>query len=123
MRNKNEEDSCPGRTCDWLGESDLYCVDGSKGDCKKAGLLESEKSNFHDDKLMKATKNINDILDNLREESDERKLSFVITDLGILLAWTHRGKNVEDFPDDIVTSDSDSATIIETLKLKNVTSS
>lgn len=124
MTNENNEAGCLGRSCDWLAyNSSLNCVNGSKASCFSAILLEADISAFYDDKVRKITKAINKILDDAAEDFNGRKLSFITTDIGILLAWVEHGKNAEDFSEDAVTVDSDSDTVIDALKLKNVTGS
>ncbi|MGI8544238.1 MAG: hypothetical protein ACR2MD_12290 [Aridibacter sp.] len=124
MIDENNNSGCSGRTCDWLAyNSSLGCVDGSTRSCFHAVLMEAEETVFHDSKLIKATEAINNILNILREESEERKLSLIVTDMGVLLAWAEHGGDAEGYPKDAVRANSDSKTVVEALKLKNVTGS
>lgn len=120
MTNMISED-CPTRNCDFNFDwttGQIGCTSGS-GSCFTAHLLEAEMSEFHDDKLMSATQRINQILDSVRDDIGNRKLSFVKTRQGILLSWVHHGLDV--CPPDAVTAESDDATIALALHLKPTT--
>lgn len=65
---------------------------------------------------MSATLRINQILDSVRDDIGNRKLSFVKTRQGILLSWVRHGLNAP--PPDAVTAESDDATIALALGLK-----
>jgi hypothetical protein len=85
------------------------------GSCSGAKLLEAEHSHFHDHHLSDATKKINQILASIPHSSDNHKLSFLVTDMGVLLAWVGHG----EVPDNPVNAKSDKASVVKALKLKN----
>ena len=82
---------CVGRMCGFAAfGGDIECITGS-GSCWAAVLCEAERSSFHDETLQKATEQIKEILGRIPPDSDGRKLSFVHTDHGTLLAWVRHG--------------------------------
>jgi hypothetical protein len=87
---------CSGRMCGFtaFGES-LGCESGS-GSCWEALLCEAERSSFHDEPLQEATRRIKEVLESIPPDREGRKLSFVHTDHGTLLAWVHHGLQAEN---------------------------
>ncbi len=110
---------CRGGMCDFaleLATGNNFCVSGD-GSCMLADLLEAEPSNFHDRTLVEATAAIKQILAGVPEDADGRKLSFLITDLGILLAWTDHNSEA---PAKVVTARDSKEVVTQALKLKLV---
>jgi hypothetical protein len=80
-----------------------------------AELLEAEASGFHDENLIAATQQIRAILAAIPPDPAGRKLSFIRTNMGELLAWMdHSGAEV---PEGAVTAEDDDATIAQALRL------
>ena len=109
---------CTGATCDFaVGGSDgqASCLSGS-GTCLAGDLLEAESSGIHDETLIDATQKIKQILSAIPADADGRKLSFLVTKMGLLLGWVnHDG----DISENAVTAKDDNATVAKALKLKN----
>ena len=83
--------NCRGRECGFgaFGE-ELGCDTGS-GSCWTAVMAEARTSSFHDEELQKATKQIKEIIDRVPADPKGRKLSFVHTEDGTILAWVNHG--------------------------------
>ncbi len=92
----------------------LRCVPGDSA-CAPVNLLEAEKSAFHDQYLVKATKAIKTILAKIPADPNGRNLSFIHTNMGTLLAWVEHGGTPTT---GAVTAKHDDATIAAALKLK-----
>lgn len=102
-----------GRQCGYaVFSGDVGCTDG--GNYFWAEMLGAKESNFHDGALIKATSEINDILASLSKDAGERRLSFLQTPLGIMLAWVRHDLKI---PDDAVTYESPEEDIISALGL------
>jgi len=107
--------ACRG-TCDFSIFNESAACGTGTGTCAAAELLEAEPSGFHDENLIAATQQIRAILAAIPADPAGRKLSFIRTNMGELLAWMdHSGAEV---PDDAVTAEDDDATIAQALKLK-----
>ncbi|MGC2238910.1 MAG: hypothetical protein WA584_22330 [Pyrinomonadaceae bacterium] len=109
---------CTGASCDFaVGGSNgqVSCLSGS-GTCLAGDLLEAESSGIHDDTLIEATQKIKQILSEIPADSDGRKLSFLVTNMGLLLAWVNHD---EDIPANAVTAKDDNEILAKALKLKN----
>ena len=115
MGNESSITACRG-ACDYaVFEDSASCSTGS-GSCSVAVLLEAEPSGFHDENLIAATQQIREILAAIPPDADGRKLSFIRTNMGSLLAWMdHSGATV---PDGAVTAEDDDATIAAALRLR-----
>ena len=106
---------CSGGLCSFgiYGSRAAGCSSGN-GSCREAFLLEAEVSGFHTAALQEATLQINEILQGLYNNDTDRiegsKLSFLITNMGCLIAWVEHGA--------IVTENDDDDTIAEALRLK-----
>lgn len=111
----NVKPECKEAPCDWhvSGES-FGCGDG-RGSCKTVMFLEAEESKFHDSQLIEATRAIKEVLAKIPKDPKGRKLSFIHTNMGTLLAWVNHGTEISN---DAVTADKDDATIVSALKLK-----
>jgi hypothetical protein len=79
----------------WLGGGD--CCRGRPDTCQNARLLPAHESDFHDERLIEATRRINEIFKQLGEPPPGRHLAFADTGFGFVLIWA-RGI---DRPDDI----------------------
>ena len=78
---------CSGANCDFAIDSlneQALCLSGSGG-CLAGDLLEADSSGIHDETLIEATQKIRQILSEIPVDSDERKLAFLVTKMGILL--------------------------------------
>jgi hypothetical protein len=101
--------------CDWHHSHDASCSE-TGNTCSLAFLLEAEPSIFHDDYLIQATREINEILGRLPKDAEGRTASFLYTRMGLLLAWVRHGE--ETVPQGAVTAKDDDDTIAKALKLK-----
>jgi len=102
-----------GRQCGYaVFSGDVGCTDG--GNYFWAEMLSAKESNFHDAALVKATGEINSILSSLSKDAGERRLSFLQTPLGIMLAWVRHDLKI---PEDAVTAESPAGDIIVALGL------
>ncbi len=121
MGNENYEIEplCKGTACGFqVGGGSLACTENGDG-CRPVDLVEAEPSAFYDNHMIEATRAINNILARIPADPDGRKISFIDTNMGTLLAWVdHSGLVLEN----AVTQDDDDATIAAALGLKNVTS-
>jgi hypothetical protein len=87
----------------WLAEHhhQVFCCRGRPNTCNNLSLLDAEKSPFHDDALIQATGEINEIFTRLREQAPvDHHLALIDTGLGLLLVWaqaTDRPDNVRAF--------------------------
>ncbi len=105
---------CTGNDCGYgVVNGRVGCVSGD-GSCVSSQLLEAKVSDFHDRYLQDATRDIKAILDGIPPDSRGRKLSFLRTHLGTLLAWVEHPENLAE---DAVTINSGDAEIINALGL------
>ena len=106
---------CLGRACEWVQTGvRMECTDGSGG-CSKPHFCEANESRFHDKNLQEATKKLNRILARIPADPKGRRLSFLDTNMGTLLAWVDRsGKPAKG---KVVTQKDDDKTIAKALKL------
>ena len=120
MENENVivEGRCKGGACGFQLKGEVLGCTENGGSCMLVNILEAEESAFHDIHLASATQSINEILANIPEDPDGRKISFINTNMGTLLAWVDHSDIILE---DAVTEDDDDATIAAALKLKNVT--
>lgn len=110
-----EEGDCSGRACDWGFEGDGIGCNSGQGSCFHAFLLEADTSNFHDETLQKATKEIKEILDAIPPDPKGRHLCFMNTRQGALLGWVNHG---DGFSSSATTIKDDFETISKALNLK-----
>jgi hypothetical protein len=82
-------------------------------------LLEAEASEFHDATLIDATRRISEIFESIPADSEGRKLSFLHTRFGTMLAWVHHG--AKEISPDAVTAKDDDDTLARALRLKGYT--
>ena len=82
---------CLGFACGYgafNGEIGCHVDDGS---CWTAMMADAEVTAFHDQELYDAATEIQRVLDGVSKPADGRKLSFVHTEEGTLLAWVRHG--------------------------------
>lgn len=107
--------NCSGRSCGFTAfAGGLGCDDGP-GSCWTARMLDAETSSFHDQTLQDATRKIREVLESIPEDKEGRKLSFVHTTHGTILAWVHHGVKA---PERSITIDSDPEEVAKALGLK-----
>lgn len=106
---------CSGRLCGYGEFKGSLGCDTGPGSCWQANMLEADVSSFHDECLQDATAKIGEILKNIPPDPAGRKLSFVHTRSGSILAWVLHGINL---PDDAVTIESDPEEVKRALKIK-----
>ena len=111
---KVEGTPTPGSRYNWiLGPGGLRCYRSSSGGQHVVSLWEpEEKSIFHDEVLMKASKEINAILGKVDKDNQDKKrvLSWIEYQNRHLLVWVTY--------DDFVGRDDDPDTVRKALKLK-----
>lgn len=119
MENENDDPiGCGTRTCSHnISPDGVLGCSGGDGDCWRVNLLEAEPSDFHDAGLIDATQKIKRILAEIPADEGGRKLSFVHTRMGTLLAWVKEGADVHP---NAITAKDDDATIARALKLKDL---
>ena len=117
MSNENGRLGCPGDECKWVmtGNGSPGCVDGTTS-CITATLLTAAPSDFHDQAVIALTQQINALLQAVPPDPAGRKLSFLVTRMGVLLGWVQHGLE-RDVPENAVTAASDNAAIIQALGL------
>lgn len=80
----------------------VWCYASPRGDCVVSKFwesLEAREDSFHDPYLSKVTREVNAILDKLREADDSRgALSFVLVENALLLMQTEPGIGPDDEP-------------------------
>jgi hypothetical protein len=106
---------CSGRLCGYGAFDDGLGCDSGPGTCWVAYLLEAEESSFHDETLQNATQQIKKILDDIPADREGRKLSFVHTKQGTLLAWVQHGVS---FPEGTVTIEDGHDELMRALKIR-----
>ena len=94
----------------------LVCQSGG-GDCLSPTLLEAARSNFYDETVAATTARINEIIAGVPADRQGRKLSFLRTPYGLLLAWVQHGGPTGP---DAVPASADPETLAKALGLKNV---
>ena len=92
----------------------IICVPGLSA-CSPVSFLEAEESGFHDCNLIEATAAIKEILAKIPPDPNGRKLSFLHTEMGTLLAWVQHGGQPSD---GAVTASDDNGEVAAALKLK-----
>jgi len=73
----------------------ITCIPGINQSCFAAFLLHARPGPSHDEKLEKATSEIDDILDQVRKSEPNRDLAIIATPDGLFLVWVSQGKGVE----------------------------
>lgn len=107
---------CTHKGCDWHSANAEASCSETGNSCSYARFLDAEDSVWHDETLIQATQELNEILGRLPQEVDGRNLSFIHTRMGTLLAWVRHG--AQSVPAGAVTANDDDATIAAALKLK-----
>jgi hypothetical protein len=79
----------------------VWCYASPKGDCIVSGFSEPDatEGSFYDPDLAKVTREVNAILDRLREAKGSRRgLAFILVENALLLTWTESGIGPDDEP-------------------------
>lgn len=101
----HEMTGCTGRQCEYSIEgTNINCQNGSGG-CFTAKMLVAKPSDFHDAQLVDASAQINKILDNIKPDPHGRKLSFLATNMGAMLAWVRH--DIVPSPGGVTSANSD----------------
>lgn len=96
MSNGDSGMDCSGRECGYAAfDGELGCMPG--GNYFYAEMLRASESNFHDSDLVEATRQINEILAPLAEKAGDRKLAFLHTPYGTMLAWIRHDLKIPDY--------------------------
>jgi hypothetical protein len=106
---------CMGFACGFGAFGNEVNCDTGSGSCWTAMMAEAEDSPFHDKTLQAATQEIKAILDRIPSDPNGRKLSFVHTEDGTILAWVNHGK---PFPAGTVTLESGRDDVRKALNLR-----
>jgi hypothetical protein len=116
--NDKGRSACYGNNCFASVDSTLELIGcGPAGStCLVATFLSAEPSKFHDQTLIEATEKIRRTLASIPADPQGRKLSLLVTKMGVLLAWAYHQERPEG--NYSVTMESDDATVIKALKLK-----
>lgn len=107
--------NCMGHECGFGAFGDELGCDTGTGSCWSAMMAEADESDFHDPVLQKATREMREIIEKIPADPKGRKLSFVHTEDGTILAWVNHGK---PFPADTITLKSGKDKVRKALKLK-----
>lgn len=107
-------DPCDKQSCTFAVKDYIPCAPGGS-ECSTAVMAEAEISAFHDQTLADATRKIKQLLASIPPDTQGRKLSFLRTHRGTLLAWVHHGAKV---PPGAVPATADEKTLSKALRLK-----
>jgi hypothetical protein len=113
--NSDVPGGCSGFACGFGAFGDEVNCDTGSGSCWTAMMADAEDSAFYDKTLRTATQEIRAILEQIPPDPNGRKLSFVHTEDGTILAWVNHGK---PFPAGTVTLESGKDNVRKALKLK-----
>jgi len=88
--------SCLGKRCGFNIDLTRQAVGCSQGDgsCFDARILSAAQTDFHDQALIDATSKIQEIIRNIPADSKDRQLSFLNTNMGLLLAWVEHDQPI-----------------------------
>ena len=106
---------CSGLACGFGAFGDEVNCDTGSGSCWTAMMAEAEDTMFHDKTVQEDTRQIREIIDRIPADPKGRKLSFVHTEDGTILAWVNHGN---PFPEGTVTLESGRDNVRKALKLK-----
>lgn len=96
MSNGDSGIDCSGRECGYAAfDGEVGCMPG--GNYFYAGMLRAVESNFHDSTLVEVTSKINEILAPLAKDAGDRKLAFLHTPYGTMLAWIRHDLEIPDY--------------------------
>jgi len=76
----------------WLEfDGKIHCYRSLDDLCRVASLRSAKKSDFHDETMIQATKEINAIFKRLQKQNSDatREAALIDTGEGLLLAWVH----------------------------------
>lgn len=108
MGGENLGNICIAKACGWNAFSKTIGCSSGDGSCLIAEFVPADESDFHTAELVKATEAIRDVLSGIKPKKD-RKLAFVNTPFGILLAWVEHDISVPQGSVNIKSSDDDIA--------------
>jgi hypothetical protein len=114
MSQENLRGVCVGKSCGWTSDSARVGCESGDNSCLFAVCLTANVSAFHTAELAEATDHIRKILSKLKPVSG-KKLAFLGTQFGVLLAWVEHDKSPGN-----VTADSDPQDIINALGLTGI---
>jgi hypothetical protein len=120
--NNGKPEGCNGLECHTTviliddGTPIYACADGGT-DCGVCKIVEVEISDFHDKHLQKATTKIKKILADIPPDARKRKLSFIHTKKGFVLAWLDHGARVPNGAK-VITQKDDEKAFLKYLKIK-----
>ena len=106
---------CFGKACGFGAFGGEIGCDTGSGSCWSAIMVSADTSSFHDEVLQKATKQIQEILEQIGEDPKGRKLSFVHSTHGTMLAWVNHGVT---FPQGTITIDNDPDEVAKALGIR-----
>ena len=107
---------CVGKSCGWNSFSGTIGCSSGDGSCLVAELITATESDFFTPELRDATAEIQDVIAKIPPRPD-RKLAFLNTPFGVLLAWVQHDIPVPATP---VTMNSSPEEIIKALGLIGV---
>lgn len=106
---------CSAKMCGYGAFDGGLGCQSDDGSCWTAMMCEAEITDFHDAELYDATARIQDILNEFSDRKDGKKLSFVHTEEGTMLAWVHHGVK---FPPHAVSFKHGHKKVKDALKIK-----
>lgn len=115
----SERQACGAGDCSYsvLRKRGILACQSGPGDCLSPILLEAQPSDFYDETAAATTARINEIIAGVPADRQGRKLSFLRTPYGLLLAWVQHGGPTGP---DAIPASADPATLAQALGLKNV---
>lgn len=108
--------SCLGKRCGFNVDLTRQAVGCSQGDgsCFDATVLSASKTDFHDQALIDATVEIQRIIRSIPADAKGRTLSFLNTNMGLLLAWVEHDQPI---PSGAITGKHPDTAIASALRL------
>ena len=106
---------CSAKMCGYGAFDGGLGCQSDDGSCWTARMADAELTAFHDADLYAATTEIQKILNTIPQPTDGRKLSFVHTEEGTILAWVRHGA---PFPPHAVKFKDGHAKVKQALKIK-----
>jgi hypothetical protein len=107
-----QSENCSGKQCGYGITKDAVGCSQGPGSCFTAAMLVATESEFHDKTLYDAAQQINAILNAIPADPKGRKLSFLATQEGAMLAWVDHNMQI---PPDAVKPDAPFETIAKAL--------
>ncbi|MBA2379905.1 MAG: hypothetical protein H0V76_10080 [Blastocatellia bacterium] len=110
---------CTGKQCGYnVSPSKSVGCDEGDGSCITAMMVMAEESDFHSSELQQASEDIQKIIDGIDQKGETRKLSFLATHRGIMLAWVEHDRPAKEGD---LTASSDPADLEAALGIKSAT--